>query len=63
MFLSATPAMKRYVFTFTIRDEHGDSIHASCWGTLDYVSPLYAVCSLGAHGIVNMCNCKVNVRH
>ena len=55
--------MKRYVFTFTIRDEHGDSIHASCWGTLDYVSPLYAVCSLGAHGNVNMCNCKVNVRH
>ena len=39
------------MFNFTIRDEHGDSIPTSCWGTLDYVSPLFELCSIGAQGI------------
>ncbi|EFX84010.1 hypothetical protein DAPPUDRAFT_315096 [Daphnia pulex] len=46
---ATTVATKRYVFNFTICDENQDSINVSCWGTVDYVTPLSDLCFIGAH--------------
>lgn len=47
---ATTVATKRYVFNFTINDDNQDSINVSCWGTVDYVTPLSDLCFIGAHG-------------
>ena len=53
--------MKRYVFNFAIRDKCGDSIPVNCWGTLDYVSPMYEKCYIGAQGISNVLLYKIKL--
>jgi len=39
---------KRYVFNFSVKDEHNESINASCWGMVDYVVPISSICRIGA---------------
>ncbi|XP_057381339.1 meiosis-specific with OB domain-containing protein-like isoform X1 [Daphnia carinata] len=56
---ATTAATKRYVFSFTICDEHGESINVSCWGTVDYVMPLSDLCFIGAR--VKISNPRVTV--
>lgn len=46
-----TPATKRYVFNFTLRDEREDTINVSVWGSVDYVVPISELCYIGAYGI------------
>ena len=41
---------KRYVFNLTVKDEHNESINASCWGMVDYVVPISSLCYIGAFG-------------
>nr|CAH0109232.1 unnamed protein product [Daphnia galeata] len=56
---ATTVATKRYVFNFTINDDNQDSINVSCWGTVDYVTPLSDLCFIGAH--VKISNPRVTV--
>ena len=50
VFAQTAQINKRYVFNFSVKDEHNQSINASCWGMVDYVLPISSICHIGAFG-------------